>query len=80
MTARNSRTRADTELKLAPLTHVFVDEIAAHAFVQSKRGPEGPNCPRCTSRDVDPITPKPGSVHSARRLQVQDMPSSQSQV
>lgn len=50
------------ELNLATLSHLFVDEDAARAFIESKLWPNGPVCPHCGSSEAYKLTPKANSA------------------
>jgi transposase-like protein len=54
------------ELNLATLSKLFVDEDAAHAFIESKLWPDGPVCPRCGSAEAYKLTAKPTSKRPVR--------------
>jgi transposase-like protein len=56
----------NSDLNLATLSNLFVDENAARAFVESKVWPDGPVCPHCGSTEVYKLTPKPGSKSPVR--------------
>lgn len=56
----------DDKLTLATLSHLFVNEEAARAFIESKVWPDGPECPHCQSKDVTKLTPKPESKSPVR--------------
>lgn len=66
MPAKNPPTGTDADLNLATLSHLFTDENAARAFLESKRWPNGPVCPHCECKEVYTLTPKPGSTHPVR--------------
>lgn len=57
----------DNELNLATLAKVFADEDEARAFLESKRWPNGPVCPRCGSTKAYALTPKPESKKPVRK-------------
>src|SRR5258708_5236343 len=58
----------DSELNLATLSNLFVDEDAARAFLESKLWPDGPVCPHCGSCDgAYKLEPKPGSKKPVRK-------------
>jgi transposase-like protein len=66
MPAKTPATGTDADLNLATLSHLFVDEGAARAFLESKRWPNGPVCPHCECKEVYTLTPKPGSIKPVR--------------
>lgn len=57
---------SDESLNLATLSHLFVDEDAARAFIESKVWPDGPVCPHCGSGTVYKLTPRSGSTSPVR--------------
>ncbi|MBW3539312.1 MAG: IS1595 family transposase [Planctomycetes bacterium] len=66
MPAKNPPTGTDADLNLVSLSKLFVDEDAAREFLESKRWPNGPVCPRCGCTEVYTLTPKPGSKRPVR--------------
>lgn len=57
----------DENLNLVTLAKAFADEDEARAFVESKRWPNGPVCPRCGSTKAYALTPKEGSKKPVRK-------------
>ncbi len=55
------------DINLATLSHLFVDEDAARAFIESKLWPDGPVCPHCGLMDAYKLTPKPDSDKPVRK-------------
>src|SRR5262245_39741061 len=56
----------EEHLNLATLSHLFVDEDKARAFLESKLWPVGPVCPHCACTDIYKLTPKPDSKKPVR--------------
>src|ERR1017187_8463666 len=56
----------DAFLNLATMVHLFSNEDAARAFVESKIWPNGPVCPHCESKEAYKITSKEGSKTKVR--------------
>ncbi|MFZ1933362.1 MAG: IS1595 family transposase [Thermoguttaceae bacterium] len=54
-------TGSDADLNLAVLLPLFSDEEKARKFLESKRWPNGPVCPRCGCKEVYTLSAKPGS-------------------
>ncbi len=54
-------------LNLATLSPLFADEEAARAFLESKRWPNGPVCPRCGSTRAHALTARKGSRKPVRK-------------
>jgi transposase-like protein len=61
MPRKNPPTGTDANLNLATLLPLFTNENKARAFLEAKRWPNGPVCPRCGSTEVYTMTAKPGS-------------------
>ncbi len=59
-------TNGDEFLNLATLSHLFNDESAARAFIESKVWPNGPVCPHCQCKEAYKLTPKEGSKRPVR--------------
>jgi transposase-like protein len=57
----------ETELNLASLAKVFADEDLAREFLEKKRWPNGPRCPRCGSTKAYALTARPGSKKPVRK-------------
>ena len=66
MPAKKKPTGTDRDLNMATLAPLFVDENAAREFIERKRWPNGPVCPRCDSTEVYTLNPKPGSKSPVR--------------
>jgi transposase-like protein len=56
----------DDILNLATLSHLFVDEDAARAFVEKKLWPDGPVCPHCGGMDFYRLSSKPEAKAKVR--------------
>lgn len=56
----------ENHLNLAVLSHLFVDEDKARAFLESKLWPAGPVCPHCACTDIYKLTAKPTSTKPVR--------------
>lgn len=56
----------DADLNLATLTKLFHNEDAAREWLEEKRWPNGPVCPRCGCTNVYKLTAKEGSKHPVR--------------
>jgi transposase-like protein len=56
-----------TKLNLSTLSHLFVDEDAARAFLEGLLWPSGPVCPHCGNDKAYPLTAKPGSKNPVRK-------------
>ncbi len=56
-----------SDLNLATLSHLFVDEDAARDFIESRLWPNGPVCPHCGNDEAYALTPKPGSRKPVRK-------------
>ena len=54
------------DLNLATLSHLFTDETAARAFIESQLWPTGPCCPHCGSVTFYKLTGKPDSKKPVR--------------
>jgi transposase-like protein len=63
MPAKNPPTGTDADLNLATMAGMFNDESKARAFLESKRWPNGPVCPRCQCENVYKLTAKEGSAN-----------------
>ena len=61
MAKTNPPTGTDADLNLATLLPLFADESKARAFLESKRWPNGPVCPRCGCQEAYELTAKPDS-------------------
>ena len=57
----------DETLNLATLAKVFADEDESRAFLESKRWPNGPVCPRCGSTRAHALTAREGSKKPVRQ-------------
>ncbi len=57
----------DAQLNLASLAKVFADEDLAREFLENKRWPNGPQCPRCGSTKAYALTPKAESRKPVRK-------------
>jgi transposase-like protein len=57
----------DKELNLATLARIFADEDEARSFLELKRWPNGPVCPRCGSTKAYALTAKPDSKKPVRK-------------
>jgi transposase-like protein len=55
------------KLNLSTLSHLFVDEDAARAFLEGLLWPNGPVCPHCGNGKAYPLTAKPGSKSPVRK-------------
>ena len=66
MPKKSPATGTDQDINLATLSHLFVDEDKARAFLESKRWPAGPVCPHCACCDIYKLTAKEGSKHPVR--------------
>jgi transposase-like protein len=66
MACRKKPTGTDSDLNLASLSTLFVDDDKAREFLEAKRWPDGPTCPHCGSNKVYTLTPKPTSKRPVR--------------
>ena len=66
MPRKTPPTGTDADLNLATLLPLFSDENKARRFLESKRWPNGPVCPRCGCTDAYVLTAKPGSKSPVR--------------
>lgn len=66
MPAKNPPTETDADLNLNSLLPLFSDENKARKFLESKRWPNGPICPRCKCTEVYTLTPRPDSKRPVR--------------
>lgn len=57
----------DQNLNLASLAKVFADEDEARSFLEKRRWPNGPVCPRCGSTKAYALTAKEGSKKPVRK-------------
>jgi len=58
---KNPPTGGDAGLNLATLLPLFTDEDKARGFLESKRWPNGPVCPRCGCRKAYDLAPQEAS-------------------
>jgi len=58
---KNPPAGTDADLNLATMQALFSDERKARAFLESKRWPNGPVCPRCGCKEAYALTAKPSS-------------------
>lgn len=65
MPKRKEKTGADA-LNLASMSKMFADEDQARKFLEKKRWPDGPVCPRCGCVDAYALVPRPGSKSPVR--------------
>jgi transposase-like protein len=56
----------DELLNLATLSHLFTNEDAARAFIESKVWPNGPVCPHCGHKEAYKLIPREGSTKPVR--------------
>jgi len=63
MPAKNPPTGTAADLNLATMAGMFASEEQARTFLERRRWPNGPACPRCKSTSVYTLTAKPGSAH-----------------
>jgi transposase-like protein len=66
MPKKHQPTGTDKDLNLATMAELFSDESKARAFLEAKRWPDGPVCPRCNCTEVYTLTPKEGSASPVR--------------
>lgn len=66
MARKNEPTGTDKDLNLATLSALFTNEDAARRFIESKRWPNGPVCPHCSSTQVYTLTAKSDSRRPVR--------------
>jgi transposase-like protein len=66
MARKNELIGTDADLNLATLSPLFVDEVKAREFLETKRWPNGPVCPHCGSTNVYVLTAKPDSRNPVR--------------
>jgi transposase-like protein len=59
-------TGTDADLNLTELVPLFTDECKAREFLEARRWPNGPVCPRCDYTKVYKLTAKPGSKYPTK--------------
>ncbi len=66
MPRKNGATGTDKDLNLATLSVLFANENKAREFLEAKRWPKGPVCPRCDSTKAYALTAKANSRRPVR--------------